>query len=227
MDLKGAPANHSLTPRPNASLAHPDANCRPNSALWSSQPRTGDLRFEDGSSFWSFRGNQQGTPTHLKMGQTPNRAPSAHPNPPTKIGSNMGGAATPWDAIRFDRHRFFGRLQADRAPWPRPPLGWVSASSHLSRAHGPRPRSPKTGPTYMGRPQERPAGPIEIRFPLSGLPWFGGCQILGSKLLVKPNHQSKLAPKACLGKWPPAESRKQDQKFDLARARDASRRSEF
>ena len=39
----------------------------------------------------------------MAMGQNPNRPPSEHPNPSTKIGSTMGGAPTPkWYPIGFD-----------------------------------------------------------------------------------------------------------------------------
>ena len=42
--------------------------------------------FEDGS-------------TDVAMGQNPNRTPSEHPNPTTKIGSKMGGAPTNQNGI--------------------------------------------------------------------------------------------------------------------------------
>ena len=44
------------------------------------------------------------THTHIMaMGQNPNRTPSEHPNPTTKIKPKMGGAPTPkWDPIDFD-----------------------------------------------------------------------------------------------------------------------------
>ena len=41
----------------------------------------------------------------MAMGQNPNRTPSEHPNPTTKIGSKMGGEFTyqpRWDPIGFD-----------------------------------------------------------------------------------------------------------------------------
>ena len=39
----------------------------------------------------------------VAMGQNPNRTPSEHPNPTTKIPPKMGGAPAPkWEPIGFD-----------------------------------------------------------------------------------------------------------------------------
>ena len=38
----------------------------------------------------------------MAMGQNPNRSPSEHPNPTTKISSKMAGAPPKWYPIGFD-----------------------------------------------------------------------------------------------------------------------------
>ena len=47
----------------------------------------------------------------MAMGQKPNRIPSEHPNPTTKIGSKMGGApkAPKWDPIGLTHSQSLGR----------------------------------------------------------------------------------------------------------------------
>ena len=82
---------------------------------------------------------------NMVMGQNPNRTPSEHPNPTTKIGSEMGGEFTypsngiPWvlttTAICLSTRQLFG--------WISPGLGHGGASG--GEGSGAIPRAPARG----------------------------------------------------------------------------------